>query len=413
MFAAQRQNAQRQGGLRMVKGALGCGSRLPVRVVLALFAGVLALLAGCAREEAKVEEVRIGLMAPLSNLARFTGHLLAQARVEEINAKGGFEVGGRKLRVRLIVADSGPTLEQTMSAMGRLVQQERVSAIIGPYYSREAIPVAAALESLRVPMLTPSATNPEVTRGRSFAFRVCQADSAQGLAMARYAHADLALRRVAVLYDEGDAYSSGLAKLFLEAFAARSGGQVLMEAYPTGAQDFSAQLERIRAARAQALFLPNFPHDLSMQIQQARALGFKGIFLGGDSWDTDPGFHGLPEAQGAVYSTDFALASAEPKRLAAAQALATRVGAQLDKDSALTLDALDLLLAAIIGAGSLDPVALRAGLARVRKFEGLTGVISYNGSGDPERSPAIMEISGGAEVLRGPLPPQTSTKGAP
>jgi len=382
-------------------------------LALPLLLGCLAVFAGCAREETKVEELRIGLMAPLSIPARFTGHLLAQARAEEINAQGGFEVGGRKLLVRLIVEDSGPSLEQTMSAMGRLVQQERVSAIIGPYYSREAIPVAAALEILRVPMLTPSATNPEVTRGRSFAFRVCQADSAQGRAVARYARNELGLRRVAVLYDEGDAYSSGLAQFFRDSFAAAPGEPVLMVAYPTGEQNFAAQLERIRASKAQGLFLPNFPGDLSTQIQQGRAQGFKGIFLGGDSWDTDPGFHALPEAQGAVYSTDFALAVANPKQLAAAQALAAKVGAQLIKNSASTLDALDLLLAAAKSAGKVDPASLRDGLAGIKGFDGLTGRISYNGSGDPELSIKILEISGGAEILRAHLTPEPSAKGAP
>lgn len=364
---------------------------------------VFLLLTGCSGSEEKTEEFRIGLIAPITNLVRFNAHHMAAARVAELNAQGGLDVGGRKVMVRLIVEDSGGKIEQTMSAMTRLIQQERVSAIVGPYFSREAIPVAAAMEILRVPMLTPSATNPEVTRGRKFAFRVCQMDSDQGAALAEYAYRDLGLRRAAVLYDEADAYSAGLADYFREAFAAQPGAVVLMEPYPTGAQDFLPQLAHIRDSGAQVLMLPNFPAELSVQIQQARAAGFEGKLLGGDSWDSDYGFHSLPEAQGALFSTDFAAAAADPKLLAAAQALARKTGVPLDKNSALTLDAMELLFTAARKAGSLDPVSLRSSLASVTGFDGLTGPIAYNGSGDPLPSACLVEINGGAMTLRARL----------
>lgn len=364
-----------------------------------------ALLAGCSRAEQKPEEFRIGMIAPISGPVRVTGQLLAQARVAELNAAGGVLIGGSKRKVRLIVVDSGGQIEQAMSAMSRLIEQEHVSAIIGPYYSRTAIPVAAALDSLHVPMLSPSATSSEVTRGRRFAFRVGQVDSDQGRTLARYAYEDLGLRRAAMLYDEADAYSSGLAKYFAADFTNRPGATLAVEPYASGVTDFSAQLARLRASGAQVLFLPNYPEDLSRQLPQARAAGFTGLFLGGDSWDSDHGFHSLPEAQGAVYSTDFSIAAADKKMLEHAQALAARSGAELTNHSAMTLDALELLLAAAEVVGSTDPVSLRSGLANLTNFEGLSGRISFRGGGDPERSVCIMGISGGAQVLRACVPP--------
>ncbi|MBI5520871.1 MAG: ABC transporter substrate-binding protein [Desulfovibrio sp.] len=376
-------------------------------VFLALCAALLLLLSACSGPQGQSEEYRLGLMEPLSSPDRFTAYLVLQERVDVLNRQGGVEVGGRKMKIRLLVEDSGGTTEKTMSAMGKLVQQERVSGVIGPFYSREAIPVAAALETLRVPMLTPSATNPEVTRGRTFAFRVCQLDSDQGRALARYAHGELGLRRAAVLYDEADAYSSGLAGFFAEAFSTLPGGSVQKEPYPAGSTSFLKQLMRIRASGAQLLFLPNFPTDLAPQIQQARAAGFTGVLLGGDSWDTDHGFHSLPEVQGAIYSTDFAPAAADPARLAEAQAMAAKNGASLGKNAALTLDALDLFIAAARKVGSTDPVSLRSGLASLSGFEGLTGSISFTpGSGDPVRSTCLMEIQGGKSALRARLNPE-------
>lgn len=371
---------------------------------LLCLAALSLLLCGCTvSKDEPTEEFRIGLMEPLSTPDRFMGHRMAQARVAELNAQGGVEIAGRKVRLRLVVEDSGGKIEQTMSVMGHLVQQARVSAIIGPYYSRDAIPVAAALEVLRVPMLTPTATNPEVTRGRTFAFRVCQLDNDQGRSLAHYVYEDLKLRKAAVLYDEADPYSSGLAGYFRESFSQLAGASLLMLTYQSGSTDFSAQLGRIAASGAQVLLLPNFPSDLAAQIQQARAAGYAGLFLGGDSWDSDHGFHSLPEAQGAVYSTEFAPAAVDPKRLAEVEAMAAKGGAPLGKNTALTLDALDLLVAAARRAGSTDPVSLRSGLATLTDFEGLTGRISYSGGGDPARSTYIMGITGGRSVLRARL----------
>ncbi|WP_325645938.1 ABC transporter substrate-binding protein [Humidesulfovibrio sp.] len=375
--------------------------------LLCLIALPLLLLGCTASKGDPAEEFRIGLMEPLNSPDRIMGHRLAEARVAELNAEGGVEIAGRKVRLRLVVEDSGGTTEQTMSVMSHLVQQERVSAIIGPYHSRDAIPVAAALEVLRVPMLTPSATNPEVTRGHTFAFRVCQLDSDQGRSLAHYAYDDLKLRKAAVLYDEADPYSTGLAGYFRESFSQLAGASLTMMTYQSGSRDFSAQLGRIVASGAQVLLLPNFQPDLAAQIQQARAAGYAGLFLGGDSWDTDHGFHSLPEAQGAVYSTEFVPAAAEQKRLAEVEAMAAKSGAPLSKNTALTLDAVDLLVAAAKRAGSTDPVSLRSGLATLTDFDGLTGRISYSGGGDPARSTFIVGITGGRPVLRARL---TSSK---
>jgi len=374
-------------------------------LVFVLVVALVFSLAGCAGEDKAPAELRIGLIAPLSNPAPFTAHRLAEVRVAELNAQGGLEVAGRKIPVRLIVADSGGSIESTMNALTRLIQQERVSAIIGPYYSREALPVAAALEVLRVPMITPAATNPEVTKGRQFAFRVCQLDSDQGRMLAQYAYEKLGLRRLAVLYDEADAYSSGLAGYFRKAFLAQAGTEVLLEPYQSGERDYMPQLSRLREFGAQGLFLPNFPVDLAAQLQQARAAGFEGVFLGSDSWDSDHAFHSIPEAQGAMFSTDFFIGAADSKLLAAALALASQAEVNLDQNHVLTLDALDLVFVAAKSVGSTDPVSLRSGLASIRDHKGISGTLTFKNGGDPIRTSSLVGINGGELTLRARLTP--------
>lgn len=380
------------------------------RLLCALCAALAALLAlaacsGAPEPPPGSTELRIGLIANLSGPPAFDAHALALARVAQVNAAGGVEVGGRRIPVRLIVADNAGQVEQSMAAVTTLVQRERVSAVIGPYLSREALPVAASLESLRVPMITPTASNPAVTRGRTFVFRMCQLDSDQGAALARVVHSTLGLRRAAVLYDEADAFSAGLAGYFRAAFTALPGVSLTMVPYASGTQNFLPLLARVAASGAQVLFLPNFPGDLALQLPQARAAGFSGQFLGGDSWDSERGFHALPEAQGALYSNNFMPEGSDPALLARAQALAADSDLPLVQNQALTLDALELLLAAATSAGSTDPVSLRSGLAATKGFKGLTGELSFNEDGDPERTMFLVAIQGGKRQFRARLDP--------
>jgi branched-chain amino acid transport system substrate-binding protein len=357
------------------------------------------LLAGCSSSGGKAgdaDELRIGLLAPLTGTPmRYTAHRAAQALVDRINAEGGLDVGGRKLPLRLFVEDTAGQTEHVMSATAKLIRQDRVQVILGPSFSREAIPAATAAEAAQVLMLTPTASNPLVTRGRRFVFRVCMLDSAQSRALAIHACQDLGMRRVAVLYDESDDYSRGMAERFEEAMRDQPGARALMLPYTRGVEDFSAALMRVGAFHAQALLLPNFIEDLPRQMAQARAAGFKGLFLGGDSWDSDRGVFGLPEAQGARFSVEFAEAAVAPEALAAARELVAKSGADLDKNTALTLDAMGLLFAAARKVGAVDSASLRSGLLAVRGFIGLTGPVSYETGGDPVRVMHIVEIGGG------------------
>ena len=187
--------------------------------------------------------------------------------------------------------------------------------------------------------------------------------------------------------------------------SALPGATALMLAYAPGTEDFKERLDRVLAFKAQALFLPNFQADLTRQLGQARAAGFRGMFLGGDSWDSGRSFHTLPEAQGACFSVEYAVGSLGEETRRAAEELTAKAGAELDKNTALTLDAMELLFAAARAVGGTDSVSLRSGLTSLQGFKGLTGSISFAQGGDPLRSVRIMTISGGKLVERKELPP--------
>lgn len=366
-----------------------------------LLVGVLLLwLAACGRSSEPEDEFRIGFLGPLTGAAQpYAGHLWAERLVAGINVGGGLEVGGRRLKVRLLVEDTGSQMERALSAAVRLIRHKRVSALVGPYYSRQAIPVAIAAEAAQVPMVTPTGSNPQVTLGRSYVFRACLVDTGQGQVLARFAYQDLGLRRVGVLFDESDEYNRGLAGYFSDAFA-RLGGQVTQERYLAGDTDFSKALARIRSSGAEALFLPNYAQDVVRQMVQARAGGFRGLLLGGDSWEGNKAVVALPQAQGAIFFANFSSEQMDAGVRKEAERLQSEMGDSLDSDEALALDALGLILAAARAVGSVDPVTLRAGLASLRGYQGFTGQLSFSGGGDAVRSAHIMTITDGQARCR-------------
>lgn len=386
-----------QPGLFRLGGAHGAG-----RALLVLLAALcaLALLAGC-DAKAPRQELRIGLAAPLSNTPdRFIAHRAAQRMVDRINAGGGVDLGGERVKVRLIIADTASQIERTMSAVSRLIERDQVSAIVGPYYSREAVPAGAVAEAAQVVLLSPSASNPELTRGRSYVFRACMVDTEQAQVMASYTVKDLGLDRAAVLYDAGDAYSRGLAGFFRDFFTSLGGRVVLFQGYEPGQADFREAMARVRASGARALYLPNYSHYLKLQVVQARATGFDGVLMGGDSWDGDRSLHILPEAQGALFTADFFPGGLGGKAQAELENYAAVLGEPLDKDSVLTLDSLGLLLAAAQHAQSTDRRKLREGLLAVRDYEGLSGRLSFLPGGDMDRNVHVLTVAHGRTEQR-------------
>ncbi|MDP3426542.1 MAG: ABC transporter substrate-binding protein, partial [Humidesulfovibrio sp.] len=240
----------------------------------------------------------------------------------------------------------------------------------------------------------------QVTLGRKYAFRVCLVDTVQGRLMARYAFHVLGLRSIAVLFDESDTYPQGLARYFSEAFAALGGKVVAQEGYPGGAADFSTQLGRIRAAKAQALYLPNYAQDVVLQMTQAKGAGFGGVFLGGDSWEEGTSVLELPAAQGSFFTANFAHGLIGEAARRQAERLETIAGVPLDSDGAMILDALGVILAGAKAAGSTDPVSLREGIASLRGYEGFSGRLSFERGGDAVRGAHIMAIEGGQARCR-------------
>ena len=362
---------------------------------------ILVFEQSCSRPDGKTE-IRLGLLCALSGESAVDGggnRAGAELAVSEVNREGGLTVGGKRHRLVLVGEDTASTAENAVRAARKLINQDDVAALVGPFATNTAIPVAAMAEQSRVPMISPSASNPRVTAGKEYVFRGCFTDEFQGRMMAGFARQDLAARKAAVLYDVTDAYGVGLAEIFRREF--ENGGRqvVSFETFLKDDRDFTQQLTRIAAQQPDVLFLPGYTEVVRLQARQARQLGITATFLGTDGWN-ETALAGLPEMADAYKGGHWYAGATDERVQRFVEAFREAYGSVPDLLRAgLAYDATKLLLHAIEKQDSFESDRIRDGLAGLSGVQGITGTVSFHGSGDPEKGGIILRFSAGAAVL--------------
>lgn len=361
----------------------------------ALFALLGSAGAGCAQSEPR--EIRVGLLAVLEGpMGAASGEPSVQGArmaVNEINAGGGVEVAGERYRLRLIERAYENRPDAAASAARALINLDSADILVGPQISAHAISAGIVAEASEVPMISPMASNPMVTAGRKFVFRLAFLDAFQGELLARYAYDSLGLRRGGVLFDAANPYGREIARLFQRTFEARGGRMVSVETFVTdGGADFTPQLRRILATSPDALLLPNYSVQDSLQVKQARALGFRGRFLGSDTWDP-VSFAKVRDAEGTVLVSQWSREITRPQ----ARTFIARFTAAYHRPprttSVATYDAVVLLADAARRAGTIrNGAAWARAIGRTARFEGAGATYRFNGTGDPKRSGCIVTL---------------------
>ena len=376
--------------------------KLSVFIVLSLLAGLLLVMCG----GDKSNSIRVGVIAELTGDMPAVGESCkkaAEMAVKEIIDAGGLEVGCKNYKVDLFVEDNAGKAEQSASAAQKLITQQKVLAIVGPNATRYAIPASEIAESSKVILITPWSTNPRTTldaktdKPKSFVFRACFIDPFQGRVVAKFALDNLKAKKAAVLYDVASDYNKGIAEYFKATFEQNGGQVVAFETYTTNDKDFSGQLTKIKKAVPDVIFLPNYYSEVPLQIQQAKRLGITVPFLGSDSWGSTELLKLCgKDCEGYYFSTHYAADAATPAATKFIQAFQAKYNALPDDVAALTYDAFQLLWQAVKSAGSLDRQAVRDALAKVPKYDGVTGTMQFReGSGDPVKGAVILRIKEG------------------
>ncbi|MEY4089713.1 MAG: hypothetical protein RJB55_1984, partial [Verrucomicrobiota bacterium] len=275
-----------------------------------LFAA-LALLAAALRA-AEPPPIKVGEFASLTGKEAAFGqssHKGTLLAVEEINAGGG--VLGRK--IQLLTEDNQSKAGESATIAKKLISRDKVVALIGEVASMRSLEAAPIAQQSRIPMISPSSTNPKVTEIGNYVFRVCFIDPFQGVVMAKFARNTLKLKRVAVLTSVSSAYSVGLAKYFKERFAQDGGVIALEQRFTEGDKDFKAQLTAIKAANVDGIFLPGYYTEAALVCKQARDLGMNLPLFGGDGWEAPQLISiGGAAVEGTYYSTHYSPENKSP-----------------------------------------------------------------------------------------------------
>lgn len=356
-----------------------------------------AVLSGCGKSgSSSSDTIKVGEYASLTGkeatfgISSHEGTLLA---VEQINAAGG--VLGKK--IELITEDDLSKAGEPATAVNKLISRDGVVAILGEVASSRSLEAAPICQQDKIPMISPSSTNPKVTETGDYIFRVCFIDPFQGTVMANFATKTLKARRVAVFTDVKSDYSKGLAKYFKEGFLANGGTLTDELDFNGGDKDFKAQLTAIKASNPDAVFVPGYYTDVALICIQAKQLGLNVPLFGGDGWESDQLVKiGQDAVEGNYFSTHYApdVATEQSKNFVAAYQKRFD-GKTPDAMAALGYDSALVLADAIKRAGSTDGQKIRDALAATKDFVGATGKTTINEKRDATKAAVILQVKDG------------------
>lgn len=351
--------------------------------------------------------ILIGMMGPYSGAVAQYGLAVrdgAQLYIDQVNDKGG--INGKKIEVN--TQDEKGDATEAINVYKAMVEAG-VNGIIGDVTSTPTIAVAQTSVADNMPCVTASATAPDVINYGKNMFRACITDPFQGRVMANFAKKQ-GYKKIATIFNSGGDYEAGVEKAFVEQ-AGKNGIEITSEqGYPDGAVDFNAQLTAILATNPDAILSPNYYQDSGKIVTQARSLGYKGVFLGADGWANivggDQDYASAADLEGCFYDASFSASNDAENVQHFIKAFNDKYNTQPSNFNALGYDAAMLLLAGVEAA---EKSGAKAGTDEYKQaiidgiaggsVDGVTGKISYSGTGDPVKSTLIITFKGGKEVI--------------
>ena len=341
------------------------------------------------------DTIKVGEFASLTGKEATFGqssHNGTQLAVDELNAKGG--VLGKK--VQLLTEDDESKAGQPATVVRKLISRDGVVAILGEVASSRSLEAAPICQENKIPMISPSSTNPKVTETGDYIFRVCFIDPFQGTVMANFATKTLKIKNVGLLVDVKSDYSVGLAKFFKEQFE-KNGGKIVAEKnYSGGDKDFKAQLTAIKAGKPEGIFVPGYYTEAGLIVRQARQLGLRVPIFGGDGWESSSLAQiGGSAMEGTYFSTHFSPEEQTPAIQEFVKKYKAKYSSAPDAMAALGYDSMMILADAMKRANSSEGPKVRDELAKTKEFKAITGTINIDDQRNAKKSAVILTIKGG------------------
>jgi branched-chain amino acid transport system substrate-binding protein len=380
-------------------------------ILFPLILVVLALAFSCSRQAENGEQpdrttIKIGyfgdLTGPTYNFGQsaMNGVLMAAA---QINQDGG--INGR--RIDVVIEDDRGSPEEAARKTAKLIDQDKVVAIIAGGISGNSRAAAPRAQASRIPLISPSSTDPAVTQTGDYIFRTCFVDSFQGEVMATFAANTLKAKKAAILFDFNSPYGRGLTEFFELSFR-KLGGEIVKQSYTQGDADFKGQLSAIKAAAPDIIYIPGYYGEVARIAKQARALGLEQPLLGGDGWDAPELWQlGGDALNNSYITTHYSVDDPSPGIQSFVQEYKQRYQNLVpDAHAALAYDATRLLFEAIKRAGSTDGAQLREALAQTKDFDGVTGLISIDAQRNAVKPAVVLKLQDASYIYQEKIQPK-------
>lgn len=366
-----------------------------------IFAMMLAIIMAFSATALAEDAIRIGVIGPTTGAAASYGTSVwqgAELAVKEINALGGLEI-------ELLKGDDANDPEQAYNIYNDM-WDENVQMIVGPVTTTPCVNVASYAFEDRMFLLTPSASSPDVTADKDNAYQLCFTDPGQGESSAKYVKDHDLATKIAVIYNNADTYSSGIATAF-EAKAKELGLEIVkVIEFNDETTDFSVQVTEVKESGAELVFMPIYYTPASMILQQAAAINYVPIFFGGDGMDGLLNIEGFDTslAEGLLLMTPFSTAATDELTVNFVKNYEETYGATPDQFAADGYDCVYALYQAVNAQGingetkTEDACDMLIAAFDSMEFTGTTGTMSWNEDGAVNKTPVVVQIVDGAYV---------------
>lgn len=386
---------------------MGTFRRSRFLVILLILVLSLSLLAGCGQsqpeqessgdassQEAKPEEtIKIGTIGPLTgNIATYgiSTKNGVEIAVEEFNQNGG--INGRP--IKLISEDTRGDQTEAANAASKLIEQDKVVAIVGGVISSETLTAGPIANDAKVVMISSSSTAAGVPEIGDYIFRNCLSDEVQAVQLAEYAAKELGLKKFAIMYTNND-YGLSLKNAF-ETKAKELAEVTAVETYNDGEKDFRAQLTKIKGTNPDALYIAGYYTEAAKIAQQAKEQGLNVQILGADGFYSPVLIElGGDAVEGAIFTAGFFTDDPSEKAQNFVKAYKEKFNAEPDMFAAQAYDAAMILITALKNTNGEGGEVLQKEMAKIKDFPGITGTTSFTETGDAIKNVMILKVENG------------------
>lgn len=350
------------------------------------------LFVSCGKKE---QNYNIGFIGPMTGDNANYGILsnnAAKLAFEHFNAAGG--INGKE--VNLITEDSEGNVEKALSAIEKLANSDDIVGLLGPIFTGTTFAVGDRCQNQGIPLITPSATHADITNIGDMVFRTVVSDGLQGEVAGHYFKENLGYSKLAVLYAKND-YSQGLYQSMSETFESLGGEIVAVETCMVGDKDFKTQLTKIKSANPDAIYIPNYTVEMAQILEQAAQLGVTSPFLSCDGFSNAEIYNLAGKYTDGVVYIGPAKVKESKEYSDFVSEYTAKYNVAPDSFAANCYDGANIMLNALkacVEKGDVSRKALRAEIAALKDYTGVTGVINFADNGDLIAYQGVYKVNG-------------------